>query len=64
LEKPNVEGEEYMPRNLERSATLRPIYKEASRIIGENEGTKLSEETLLQLRRVGLRLIPHLNLKI
>jgi len=53
-----LRSEKDMSKNLERSAATRPVYREASYIIGQNKGIRLSEEILLQLRRAGLRLIP------
>jgi hypothetical protein len=50
-----------MPENPEFFITTRQVHERPSRIIGRNKEVKLSRETLLQLRRAGLRLIPQLE---
>jgi len=52
-----------MTESLERPRAMRPIYKEASYIIGQNKEVMLSKEILLQLKRAGLKLIPQLRLE-
>jgi len=52
-----------MSKNLERSLYIKHIYKETSHIIGQNKDVKLSKEILLQLRKAGLRLIPHIQIE-
>ena len=52
-----------MSETLERPASIRLTGRGASHIIVQNEGIRLSEEILLQLRRNGLRLIPQLRIE-
>jgi len=45
------------------STYTKRIYKRTADIIGKNKDVRLSKEILLQLRRIGLRLIPQMTLE-
>jgi len=52
-----------MSEKIERSTCAERLYERTINIISRNDEVRLSKETLLKLRRTGLRLIPQLRIE-